>query len=322
MYASGTDWCHKFDVDGYYVRITSLETGDGVSCFQKNVHVKNVKAAEDTRLASHLASPDALALVRFGLRSADDPRMRDTAKVIDALLKVDTPCGPAWHRYNDDGYGEYEDDSPFDGTGIGRGWPLLTGERGHYELAAGRVESAECLLTAIESFANEGGLISEQVWDCADIPDCDLRFGRPSGSAMPLVWAHAEYLKLRRSPQEGRIFDLPPQTVQRYLINRQNPRVWCGDTTTKFARSQPAKSCALRRWRPHSFIGAPMIGKRPKIYRHTIPDWGFILPTWPPPRLRKEIRSNSPFAGRRRTIGKARIFSSESALEWNATYEE
>jgi len=171
-------------------------------------------------------SPDALALVRFGLRSADDPRIRDTAKVIDALLKVETPSGPSWHRYNDDGYGEHEDGSPFDGTGIGRVWPLLTGERAHYELAVGRVENAKRLLATMESFANEGGLISEQVWDSTDIPKRELHFGHPSGSAMPLVWAHAEYLKLRRSLDDGRIFDLPPQTVQRYLTDKiVSPRI-------------------------------------------------------------------------------------------------
>jgi glucoamylase len=192
------------------------------------VHVKNVSAAEDTLLARHLVSPDALALVRFGVRAADDPRIRDTAKVIDALLKVETPSGPVWHRYNDDGYGEHEDGAPFDGTGIGRGWPLLTGERAHYELAAGRVEKAKLLLAAMESFANEGGLIPEQVWDAPDIAEHELHFGRPSGSAMPLVWAHAEYLKLRRSLRDGRLFDLPPQTVQRYLIEKTvSPRmVW------------------------------------------------------------------------------------------------
>jgi glucoamylase len=102
-----------------------------------------VRAAEDSRRASHLVSPDALALVRFGLIAADNPRIRDTAKVIDALLKVETPCGSTWHRYNDDGYGEHKDGSPFNGTGIGRGWPLLTGERAHYELAAGCVENAQ-----------------------------------------------------------------------------------------------------------------------------------------------------------------------------------
>ena len=228
MYVSETDWCREFDVEGYYVRIAPVETGEGVSRFQQTVHVKNVSAAEDTRRATHLVSPDALALVRFGVRAADDPRIRDTAKVIDALLKVETPSGPTWHRYNDDGYGEHEDGAPFDGTGIGRGWPLLTGERAHYELAAGRSDNAKRLLTAMESFANEGGLISEQVWDAPDIPERELHLGRPSGSAMPLVWAHAEYLKLRRSLRDGRVFDLPPQTVQRYLIEKTvSPRlVW------------------------------------------------------------------------------------------------
>jgi glucoamylase len=228
MYVSGTDWCQKFNVEGYYIRIAPLETGEGMSRFQNTVHVKNVSAAEDTLLARHLVSPDALALVRFGVRAADDPRIRDTAKVIDALLKVETPSGPVWHRYNDDGYGEHEDGAPFDGTGIGRGWPLLTGERAHYELAAGRVEKAKLLLAAMESFANEGGLIPEQVWDAPDIAEHELHFGRPSGSAMPLVWAHAEYLKLRRSLRDGRLFDLPPQTVQRYLIEKTvSPRmVW------------------------------------------------------------------------------------------------
>jgi glucoamylase len=220
MYVTGTDWCRKFDVNGYYVRIAPMETGEGVSRFHQKVHIKNVSAAEDTRRVSHLVSPDALALVRFGLRAADDPRIRDTAKVIDALLKVETPSGPAWHRYNDDGYGEHADGAPFDGTGIGRGWPLLTGERAHYELLAGRVENAKRLQAALESFANEGGLISEQVWDAPDIPDHELHFGRPSGSAMPLVWAHAEYLKLRRSLRDGQVFDLPPQTVKRYLTEK------------------------------------------------------------------------------------------------------
>ncbi len=228
MFVSGTDWCGKFHVDGYYVRIAPTAAKGGGSRFQGRVHVKNVSAAEDTRTASHLVSPDALALVRFGLRAAGDPRMRDTAKVIDALLKVDTPAGPVWHRYNDDGYGEHEDGAPFDGTGIGRVWPLLTGERAHFELAAGRVDEAKRMLAAMESFANQGGLISEQVWDSPDIPEHELRFGRPSGSAMPLVWAHAEYLKLRRSLNDGRIFDLPPRTIARYLEGKTvSPRlVW------------------------------------------------------------------------------------------------
>ena len=92
-----------------------------------------------------MVSLDALAFVRFGLRAPDDPRMLNTLKVIDATLKVETPRGPAWHRYQGDAYGEHPDGSPYDGTGVGRAWPLLTGERAHYELVAGRISAAEHL---------------------------------------------------------------------------------------------------------------------------------------------------------------------------------
>jgi glucoamylase len=228
MYASGTSWCRQFGVAGYYVRIAPTDCGEARSSLQEVVDVKNVSADEDTRRASHLVSPDALALVRFGLIAADNPHIRDTVKVIDALLKVETPSGSTWHRYNDDGYGEHRDGGHFDGTGIGRGWPLLTGERAHFELAAGSIAHAKRLQSAVEAFANHEGLISEQVWDSPDIPARKLYLGRPSGSAMPLVWAHAEYLKLRRSLHDGRIFDLPPQTVKRYLTDKTvSPRlVW------------------------------------------------------------------------------------------------
>jgi glucoamylase len=80
----------------------------------------------------------------------------------------------------------------------------------------------------MEALAGTGGMLPEQVWDGVDVPARELFFGRPSGSAMPLVWAHAEYLKLLRSLKEGRIFDLPPQTAQRYLRDPPVPRfrVW------------------------------------------------------------------------------------------------
>ena len=68
--------------------------------------------------------------------------------------------------------------------------------------------------------SSAGGLIPEQIWDAADIPERELFNGRPSGSAMPLVWAHAEYVKLLRSLRDGRVFDLPPQTVQRYQVEK------------------------------------------------------------------------------------------------------
>jgi glucoamylase len=80
----------------------------------------------------------------------------------------------------------------------------------------------------MESFANEGGMISEQIWDTDDIPECNLYRGRPTGSASPLAWAHAEYVKLRRSILEGRVFDMPLQTVERYLVRQQDAKyaIW------------------------------------------------------------------------------------------------
>jgi glucoamylase len=171
-----------------------------------------------------MVSLDALAFVRFGLRAADDPRIVDTVKVVDATLKVDTPRGPLWHRYQGDGYGEHADGGPFDGTGVGRAWPLLTGERAHYELAAGRTDVAKQLAHALEALAGESCLLPEQVWDSADIPERGLFIGHASGSAMPLVWAHAEYIKLCRSLRDGEIFDRPPQTVQRYLVEKVTSR--------------------------------------------------------------------------------------------------
>lgn len=219
IYAIGTPLAKELGVDGYYVRIAPPETADAASPIDGFVPIKNRPPQDSSRPASQMVSPDALALVRFGLRSPDDPRIRNTVRVIDALLKVDLPAGPCWHRYNGDGYGEHEDGGPFDGTGIGRAWPLLTGERAHYELAAGNRVAAEKLLAALEEFSSDGRLLPEQVWDAPDIPERELIRGRPSGSAMPLVWAHAEHVKLLRSLADGRVFDMPPQPYRRYQLD-------------------------------------------------------------------------------------------------------
>lgn len=223
LYVTGTPLARTYGVDGYYVRVAEPDQADAASPSGGFVPIKNRPADQSSMSASLLVSPDALALVRFGLRAADDPRIVNTIAVIDGTLKVDTPNGPAWHRYQEDGYGEHDDGSPFNGTGIGRAWPLLTGERAHYELAAGRPKDAEDLARALEAFAGEGGLLPEQVWDSPDIEERGLVFGQASGSAMPLVWAHAEYLKLCRSLRDGEVFDRPAQTVARYLGSTSAP---------------------------------------------------------------------------------------------------
>jgi len=217
MYVTGTPLARECGVDGYYVRVSQPDQADAASPLQGYVPVKNRPPADSAARSSLMVSPDALALVRFGLRAADDPRIRNTIAVIDARLKVETAVGPAWHRYNGDGYGEHEDGAPFDGTGIGRAWPLLTGERGHYELAAGHLDQAESMARAMEAFAGESALLPEQIWDAPDVPERELFTGGASGSARPLVWAHAEYLKLRRSIRDHAVFDRPPQALARYV---------------------------------------------------------------------------------------------------------
>jgi glucoamylase len=224
-YATGTPLAAQAGVEGYYVRIAP---SDGV---YGRIAIKNRRAYETWVRAADVVSPDALALVRFGLRAADDPRILNTVRVIDQFLKVDFPAGPCWRRYVGDGYGEHEDGSPFDGTGIGRAWPLLTGERAHYALAAGDIAQAQSLLKTMESLTSRGGIIPEQVWDSDDIPARELIRGQPSGSAMPLVWAHAEHVKLCRSLADGAVFDTPPQPVRRYLVAKVQPRcaIWRQD---------------------------------------------------------------------------------------------
>jgi glucoamylase len=225
-YSTDGGLAQQIGVDGYYVRIAPPEDECTASITEGFVPIKNRPPGQSLEQASHIVSPDALALVRFGLRAPDDPRILNTLKVIDALLKVKLPQGACWYRYNDDGYGEHSDGSPFDGTGIGRLWPLLAGERAHYELDAGNVTAAQDLLRSVELSTGGSRLLPEQVWDSPDIPERELFFGKPSGSACPLVWAHSEYIKLVRSLKDGKLFDQSPQTVKRYRIEKRKAVYW------------------------------------------------------------------------------------------------
>lgn len=164
-----------------------------------------------------------LELVRWGIRSPHDPLVEDSLRVVDHVLRVETALGPGWHRYNHDGYGQRADGGPFVGYGQGRVWPLLTGERAHYEIAAGRDPTR--LIETLEKFATRGDLLPEQVWDEADRPDLHLYSGRPTGSATPLLWAHAEYITLLRSRRDGSVFDLIPEVRDRYRAPRRSARL-------------------------------------------------------------------------------------------------
>lgn len=211
--ARDTRLAREYGVEGYYVRVSPVQALQDSRVLARVLPIKN--HVKDPGLpAAEQVGVDFLQLVRFGLRPADDPMILASLKVADSLLKVDTPRGPAWHRYNGDGYGERNDGGAYNGSGTGRAWPLLTGERGHFELAAGNDPLP--YLKSMAEMASDLGLLPEQVWDAAPIPARGLLCGRPTGSAMPLAWAHAEYIKLAVSRRLGRIFDRPTAVWRRY----------------------------------------------------------------------------------------------------------
>ncbi len=182
-----------------------------------NIRIANREPGEQfTFEARAIIDAGFLELVRYGVRRADDPLILNSLKVVDKILKIDTPYGPCWRRYNHDGYGQRKDGGPYIGYGQGRAWPILTGERAHFELAAGR--DVKPLLRAMERFSSIGGMLPEQVWDHADLPAEGMYCGRSAGSAQPLVWAHAEYLKLLRSLADGKVFDRISVVEDRYGV--------------------------------------------------------------------------------------------------------
>ncbi|MGA8938692.1 MAG: glycoside hydrolase family 15 protein [Acidobacteriaceae bacterium] len=215
-YVKGTKLAEKYDVSGYYLRIAPPETAQKL-LKTLNLKMPNKLLGNSRRRATDVVSPDALMLVRMGLRRADDPRMLNTLKVIDGELRYEMSTGPGWTRSSHDGYGEHPDGAPFNGHGVGRCWTLLAGERGHYAVAAGDRYGALEMLRTMARQTSECGMLPEQVWNEADVPERELYNGRPTGSGMPLAWAHAEYVKLLRSLHEGRVWDMPPATIRRYL---------------------------------------------------------------------------------------------------------
>jgi glucoamylase len=248
---------HGFLVPGitrHYVRINPEEPGREVPIEDPDQGMVLIRNRPPNTpylfAAAEIVDAGFLELVRYGIRRPGDPLIEDSLRVIDAVLKHDFPAGPCWKRYTHDGYGQKDDGGAFTGWGVGRQWPLLTGERGHYELAAGR--DARPFLRAIENFATATRLLPEQVWDLPDRPEALMYYGRPSGAAMPLMWAHAEYLKLLRSTADGVIFDLIPEVAERYRKGRTRTPIEVWKHHRRIASVQP--DCKLRIQVPEPFV--------------------------------------------------------------------
>jgi glucoamylase len=207
-------------VSHHYMRIRPPAVGEPFHNDQipeGMIHIANRSPDEKSDFeAREVIDGGFLELVRYGIRSADDPLITDSLKVVDGVLKIETPYGPCWRRYNHDGYGQRKDGGPYMGWGQGRAWPILTGERAHYEFAAGH--DVTHYITAMEQFSSFGGMLPEQVWDYADLPSEGMYFGRSAGSAQPLVWAHAEYIKLLRTVADGKVFDRISVVEDRYAV--------------------------------------------------------------------------------------------------------
>ncbi|HEY0487617.1 MAG TPA: glycoside hydrolase family 15 protein [Mycobacteriales bacterium] len=195
----------------YYLRIT----GNGDADTGAQIQVADGGPLVDQR---RVVDPSFLDVVRLGVKRADDPNVLSTLPVIDRELRYDTANGPFWHRSSFDGYGERPDGSqwepvpPGSGETLGRGWPLLTGERGEYRLAAGE-DAQEYLDTMAHSADDTTYLLAEQVWD--DRPPA-LAPGENTFSATPLAWTHAEFLRLARAIDAGRPVDTPRVVACRY----------------------------------------------------------------------------------------------------------
>jgi glucoamylase len=179
-----------------------------------------------------------LELVRLGLFPANDPQVVESLPVVDATIMTQTASGPGWHRYNGDGYGDGATDGhPWapSGSGTGHVWPVLTGERGEYSLAAGNTGAAIMLLNTMRLFGGGVGIIPEQDWDLPNLPaapfdpyatdpttaSIGFQNGQPAGSSSPLTWANGQYVRLVRDIAAGTPLDRPADTYSRYVTHQQ-----------------------------------------------------------------------------------------------------
>jgi glucoamylase len=177
-----------------------------------------------------VVDPSFLELVRLGVKPASDPAILNTIKVVNQQLGVKTPAGEFWHRYNRDGYGEqaggagwnvgFDPASPAtpwsQQSTMGRVWPIFAGERGEYDLAAGKPAAAS--LAAMAATRNDGFLLPEQVWDNFP-PSGQPGFTPGTGtlSATPLGWSHAQFVRLAWSIAAGHPVEQPSVVACRYV---------------------------------------------------------------------------------------------------------
>jgi len=212
----------------YFIRLS--KTGDPNAAISYNVG--NGGPMLDQR---EVIDAGFLELVRLGELRANDPDVLRSLRVVDATIKSTTRNGPGWHRYNGDGYGDRAvDGRPWapSGQGTGHLWPALSAERGEHELVSGDKADAAHLLLGVSRFGSGVGLIPEQNWELPDLPaspfgtdptvaSIGFASGGPAGSAAPLTWSAASFVRLARDLATGRNVVLPRVTHSRYVARQQ-----------------------------------------------------------------------------------------------------
>jgi glucoamylase len=208
-----------YSTDPYFLRLT--KDGDPDAGTAYDIGDGGPTGVDQRRVVD----PSFLDLVRLGILPPSDPDVVNSLAVVDAQLGVATPRGFFWHRASFDGFGEQLDGSQWEydepaGSRVSRGraWPLLSGERGEYDVAAGDLRTARTRLTAMTRATGPGGMLPEQVWDLtAPAGRPGFAPGTPTFSATPLAWSHAQYLRLARNLDAGRLLDQPSVVADRYL---------------------------------------------------------------------------------------------------------
>jgi len=187
----------------YYLRATADGDPNSADPVAGRIELANGGGKHDRR---EIVDQSFLELVRLGLRKPNDPNILATLDVLDATTEVKTPKGDLYYRYPHDGYGEAKPGE--EPRGHGQLWPLLLGERSIFEVAqTGSEHPASWYLPVMTSFANQGGMLPEQVF-----PD-----GSGTDSATPLVWAHAEYIVFANAVKQEKVPDMPAIVAERYL---------------------------------------------------------------------------------------------------------
>lgn len=183
-------------------------------------HVLNIGNGGGSYDERSIVDTSFLELVRLGVKPWNNPYILSSLNAVDSTIKQTIPGkGDGWFRYNHDGYGETSTGADYTGTGIGRLWPIFTGERGHFAIASG--QTADSYLATMRAFANSSYMIPEQVWDL-NAP-AGYTPGTPTKSMTPLEWSMAEYITLLASNYSGKVIDMPEIVYQRYVTNSSKP---------------------------------------------------------------------------------------------------